>query len=58
MLENSILDFVRRAMSPVRYTVQPESLKRGGSRSNKVLAFCGISIDSVGDLSHKRTPIR
>lgn len=47
----AVLEFIRRAMRPERYTKQPERFEPLRANLNLALAFCGHAVDASGKLS-------
>lgn len=48
---NTVLDFVQRAMSPVRYTHRPAVFEERRAQVNEVLAFSGMMLNDSGKLA-------
>ena len=47
---NAVLDFVQRAMNPVRYTKRPAVFEERRTQANEVLAFSGMMLNESGKL--------
>jgi uncharacterized protein (TIGR02391 family) len=48
---NTILAFVERAISPVRYIHRPDIFEERRAQVNEVLAFCGMALNESGKLA-------
>jgi uncharacterized protein (TIGR02391 family) len=46
----AILEFVRRALQPARYTKEPHRFETMRANMNLALAFCGLAVDATGKL--------
>lgn len=50
-----ILEFVRLAMRPARYSREPHRYEPMRALTNQALSFCGLAVDEAGKLSETKT---